>query len=97
MFFQSKLLPKEYIKIVQQPTFNHIAALTLRLVLHKVTIADAALDNDLEKINLEDLDNLDKLRPTLKLSQALSHPLADDELYVVIVRPGGGCSLRCWY
>ena len=78
---------KKYIKNKKQHMFDHIPA--HYLVLHKITITDAALDDKLEKINLENLENLDKLWPTLKLSQAFSHPLAEDELYVVIVRPPG--------
>jgi Crinkler effector protein N-terminal domain len=88
---------KKFIKNVQQPIFDHIAASAL--VLYKITVTDAALDDELERINLENIGNLEKLRPTLKLSWAFPLPLADDELYVVIVRPPGECkcSLRCWY
>ena len=50
------------------------------LALYKITVTDAALDDALEKINLENLESLETLRPTFKLSRAFPLPLANDEL-----------------
>jgi Crinkler effector protein N-terminal domain len=90
---------KEYIKDWKQAMFGHIDANAL--ALYKITVAEAVLGNELEKINLENPENLEKLQPTLKLSGAFSHPPADNHLHVVVIvwSPDGECkcSLCCWY
>jgi hypothetical protein len=58
------------------------------LELYKITVARDDLDSGLNNI---DLNSLQKLQPTLKLSRVFPDPPPDGHLHFIVTHPPGGC------
>ena len=73
-------------KHVVDLTFQHVDA--KNLTLYKVSIPFAELDAKLGTIGVDDMD---KLRPTQRLSQVFLDGPLEDQLHIIVRRPSGEC------